>query len=241
MFQDDDLSMIAAQQYYIEYGSDINKERLQSLLHSYIPDRVLKRTGGLTHWMQQVMSKLRLDYFANNKIETMKVKGDIVSFAKNKWPMLFSRFYEAFKLAGPSLPKNDVLIVVNWTGFYVHDDQEHVLFDVSFPEIAAVSSSRYGDISFYYILVVYYSKKALKCRYLRLVYVLRRGGKIITLVKNNPGCACNYRATCQDKKEISCHRSNRKEIYQTLYKSNPGMTIVTNFHQKQFCILNILI
>ena len=150
VFQDDDLSMIAAQQYYIEYGSDINTERLQSLLPSYIPHLAL--TTGLNYWMQQVMSKLRLDYFANNKIEAIKVKGDIVSFAKNKWPILFSRFYEAFKLAGPSLPKNDVLIVVNWTGFYVHGDQEYVLLEVSFPEIAAVSSSRYGDISFLWFI-----------------------------------------------------------------------------------------
>ena len=142
MFQDDDLSMIAAQQYYIDYGSNISTERLQSLLPSYIPDGALNRTSGLTYWMQQVMSKMRLDYFANNKIKAMKVKEDIVSYAKYKWPLLFSRFYEAYKFAGPSLPKNDVIIAVNWTGVYVVDDQEQVLLELSFPEITAVSSSR---------------------------------------------------------------------------------------------------
>ena len=43
---------------------------------------------------------------------------------------------------GPTLPKNDVIIAVNWTGVYVVDDQEQVLLELSFPEITAVSSSR---------------------------------------------------------------------------------------------------
>lgn len=33
--------MIAAQQYYIEYSSDMNTERLLGLLPSYIPDYCL--------------------------------------------------------------------------------------------------------------------------------------------------------------------------------------------------------
>ncbi len=44
--------------------------------------------------------------------------------------------------AGPSLPKNDVIVAVNWTGVYFVDEQEQVLLDLSFPEITAVSSSR---------------------------------------------------------------------------------------------------
>ena len=88
------------------------------------------------------MRKLKTSYFTNDKIRAQKVKEDIVSYAKYKWPLLFSRFYEAHKIAGPSLPKNDVIIAVNWTGVYVVDDQEQVLLELSFSEITAVSSSR---------------------------------------------------------------------------------------------------
>lgn len=48
--------------------------------------------------------------------------------------------------AGPSLPKNDVIVAVNWTGVYFVDEQEQVLLELSFPEITAVSSSRYDKV-----------------------------------------------------------------------------------------------
>ncbi|XP_060573750.1 myosin-VIIa-like isoform X3 [Ruditapes philippinarum] len=144
--KDDDLAMIAAQQYYIDYGSNLSTERLQSLLPSYIPDSLLGKPNALTYWMQQVNNKIHGPYFANDRIKGLKVKEDIVSYAKYKWPLLFSRFYEAYKFAGPSLPKNDVIIAVNWTGVYVVDDQEQVLLELSFPEITAVSSSRTGKM-----------------------------------------------------------------------------------------------
>ena len=40
------------------------------------------------------------------------------------------------------LPKNEVIIAVNWTGVYVIDDQEQVLLELSFPEITQVLSSK---------------------------------------------------------------------------------------------------
>lgn len=45
---------------------------------------------------------------------------------------------------GPSLPKNEVIVAVNWTGVYFVDEQEQVLLELSFPEITAVSSTKYG-------------------------------------------------------------------------------------------------
>ena len=77
-----------------------------------------------------------------NCVERSRVKEEIVNFSKLRWPLLFSRFYEARQLSGPTLPKNEVILAVNWTGVYIVDDQEHVLLECSFPEITNVSSSR---------------------------------------------------------------------------------------------------
>lgn len=38
-----------------------------------------------------------------------------------------------------------MIVAVNWTGVYFVDEQEQVLLELSFPEITAVSSSRYGN------------------------------------------------------------------------------------------------
>ncbi|XP_013068549.2 myosin-VIIa-like isoform X2 [Biomphalaria glabrata] len=144
--KDEDLAMIAAQQYFIDYKLEIDPQRLQSLLSSYIPDAYIQKTNSSNLWVNAIINKLKSPYFQNPRIEAIKVKEDIVSYAKYKWPLLFSRFYEAYKFSGPSLPKNDVIIAVNWTGVYVVDDQEQVLLELSFPEITAVSSSRTGKM-----------------------------------------------------------------------------------------------
>ncbi|CAH0726126.1 unnamed protein product, partial [Brenthis ino] len=145
--KEEDLAMIAAQQYYIEYGQDMNTERLYTLLPNYIPDYCL--TGvekAVDRWGALVVQAYKKSYYVKEKILTYKVKEDVVSYAKFKWPLLFSRFYEAYRNSGPNLPKNDVIIAVNWTGVYVVDDQEQVLLELSFPEITTVSSQKTNKV-----------------------------------------------------------------------------------------------
>ena len=58
--KDDDLAMIAAQQYYIEYGADINMERLLTLLPNYIPDYCLSSGDkAIERWAQLTIIGLR--------------------------------------------------------------------------------------------------------------------------------------------------------------------------------------
>jgi len=140
--KEEDLAMIAAQQYFIEYGTDMNSERLMNLLPNYIPDYCLTGDKPVEHWHQLIIQAFKKSYYVKERVPDLKAKEDVVSYAKYKWPLLFSRFYEAFRYSGPNLPKNDVIIAVNWTGVYVVDDQEQVLLELSFPEITTVSSQK---------------------------------------------------------------------------------------------------
>uniref|UniRef100_A0A8C4M5A9 Myosin VIIA n=1 Tax=Equus asinus TaxID=9793 RepID=A0A8C4M5A9_EQUAS len=140
--KEDDLAELASQQYFVDYGSEMILERLLSLVPTYIPDREITPLRTLEKWAQLAIAAHKKGIYAQRRTEAQKVKEDVVNYARFKWPLLFSRFYEAYKFSGPNLPKNDVIVAVNWTGVYFVDEQEQVLLELSFPEIMAVSSSR---------------------------------------------------------------------------------------------------
>ena len=52
--KEEDLAMIAAQQYYIEYNNDLNSERLLNLLPNYIPDYCLTGDKPVDYWHQLI-------------------------------------------------------------------------------------------------------------------------------------------------------------------------------------------
>ncbi|XP_026090727.1 unconventional myosin-VIIa [Carassius auratus] len=144
--REEDLAELASQQYYVDYGSEVLPDRLLSLIPSYIPDREITPSKTVEKWAQMIVATHIKGIYTQKRFDSQRVKEEVVDFARFKWPLLFSRFYEAFKFSGPSLPKNDVIVAVNWTGVYFVDEQEQVLLDLSFPEITAVSSSRGGKL-----------------------------------------------------------------------------------------------
>uniref|UniRef100_A0A672Z2N9 Myosin VIIAb n=1 Tax=Sphaeramia orbicularis TaxID=375764 RepID=A0A672Z2N9_9TELE len=141
--REEDLAELASQQYYVDYGADILQERLLSLIPSYIPDREITSSKTADKWAQLIITTHKKGLHTKRRLNTQRVKEDVVDFARLKWPLLFSRFYEAFKFSGPSLPKNDVIVAVNWTGVYFVDEQEQVLLELSFPEITGNRQTKF--------------------------------------------------------------------------------------------------
>lgn len=62
----------------------------------------------MERWANLIRAAYQRSYYVREKSAVLKVKEDIVAYSKYTWPLLFSRFYEAFRLEGPPLPKNDV-------------------------------------------------------------------------------------------------------------------------------------
>uniref|UniRef100_A0A8C9ZLF6 Myosin VIIAa n=1 Tax=Sander lucioperca TaxID=283035 RepID=A0A8C9ZLF6_SANLU len=174
----DDLAELASQQYYVDYGSEILLERLLSLIPSYIPDREISTSRTVEKWAHFIMAAHKKGIYTQKRFDPQKVKEEVVDFARHKWPLLFSRFYEAFKFSGPILPKNDLIVAVNWTGVYFVDEQEQVLLELSFPEITAVSSSRHSQMmSSLYVLFL----RAMTTNIFSIIwrtYCSFRGGKL---------------------------------------------------------------
>ena len=53
--KEEDLAMIAAQQYYIEYGTDLIEDRLFGLIPNYIPDYCLQRENANEMWAHLIL------------------------------------------------------------------------------------------------------------------------------------------------------------------------------------------
>lgn len=135
-----DLAMIAAQQHYIEFGERIDPNVLRRVIVNYIPNQFLQSNdAALTKWEHLVTKAFENSTSIQNKTDPLRCKEDIVIFAKLKWPMLFSRFFEAIKIKGETINKDIVIIAVNWTGIYIVDQLEHILLEISFPEVTYVA------------------------------------------------------------------------------------------------------
>jgi len=66
--------MIAAQQYYIDFGPEMLNDRLQSLIPSYIPDSCLASQKSMPYWIQKVQQSFSKGYFVRSRIAPLKVR-----------------------------------------------------------------------------------------------------------------------------------------------------------------------
>uniref|UniRef100_A0A8C5TBW5 Myosin VIIA n=1 Tax=Malurus cyaneus samueli TaxID=2593467 RepID=A0A8C5TBW5_9PASS len=191
--KEEDLAELASEQYYVDYGSEMVLERLLNLIPSYIPDREITASKTVEKWAQLIIAAHKKGIYTQKRTDPKKVKEEVVDFARFKWPLLFSRFYEAFKFSGPSLPKNDVIVAVNWTGVYFVDEQEQVLLELSFPEITAVSSRKLQGQSFTLATIkgdeyTFTSNNAEDIRDLVVTFLegLRKRSKYVVTLQDNP-------------------------------------------------------
>lgn len=72
----------------------------------------------------------------------MSLKEDTVSLAKDKWFLLFSRFYDAPKVVGPGVALSSVVIAVNNKGLYILDEADTIRMHIAFWEIVSIVKGR---------------------------------------------------------------------------------------------------
>uniref|UniRef100_A0A8C9J5B3 Unconventional myosin-VIIa n=1 Tax=Panthera tigris altaica TaxID=74533 RepID=A0A8C9J5B3_PANTA len=115
--KEDDLAELASQQYFVDYGSEMILERLLNLVPTYIPDREITPLKTLEKWAQLAIAAHKKGIYAQRRTDAQKVKEDVVNYARFKWPLLFSRFYEAYKFSGTSsaFPECRVLLSLGLT------------------------------------------------------------------------------------------------------------------------------
>uniref|UniRef100_A0A8C3PG58 Myosin VIIA n=1 Tax=Chrysemys picta bellii TaxID=8478 RepID=A0A8C3PG58_CHRPI len=158
----------------------------------------------------QTLGTSSLGIYTQKRADPRKVKEEVVDFARFKWPLLFSRFYEAFKFSGPSLPKNDVIVAVNWTGVYFVDEQEQVLLELSFPEITALQGQSFTLATIKGDEYTFTSNNAEDIRDLVVTFLegLRKRSKYVVTLQDNPNPAAASTAVGEESGFLSFHKGD---------------------------------
>eukprot|EP00062_Callorhinchus_milii_P000421 gi/632934415/ref/XP_007882952.1/ PREDICTED: unconventional myosin-VIIb isoform X1 [Callorhinchus milii] len=138
--KEEELGDIAAKHYYVEFGMNMSTEKALKVMSACVPDKLIKSKSG-DKWCQQITTT-HAKAFSINRPTTLELKEQLVNFARLKWPLMFSRFFEASKFSGPSLPKNQIVLAINWVGVAFVDEKERILLKRSFPEIIGVNTNR---------------------------------------------------------------------------------------------------
>uniref|UniRef100_A0A4W3JF03 Myosin VIIBb n=1 Tax=Callorhinchus milii TaxID=7868 RepID=A0A4W3JF03_CALMI len=126
-----ELGDIAAKHYYVEFGMNMSTEKALKVMSACVPDKLIKSKSG-DKWCQQITTT---HAFSINRPTTLELKEQLVNFARLKWPLMFSRFFEASKFSG------NELLAINWVGVAFVDEKERILLKRSFPEIIGVNTN----------------------------------------------------------------------------------------------------
>ncbi|KAG8135805.1 hypothetical protein E2320_008786 [Naja naja] len=139
--KEEDLVEIGAKYCYIKFGESVQNELVQSILQECIPAKLL-RSKSQEKWVNLITYAHAKAAYTQDQISPQCVKEQLVDFARDHWPLLFSRFFEVTKFSGPSLPKKHFIVAINWKGVCFLDDTERRLLDLSFPEITGIHTNR---------------------------------------------------------------------------------------------------
>uniref|UniRef100_A0A671UN43 Myosin VIIB n=1 Tax=Sparus aurata TaxID=8175 RepID=A0A671UN43_SPAAU len=135
--QKDDYVQLAAKHLYIQHGSGSSPEHVKEVVQECINTSLLESKSE-AKWVQMVSTAhAEVSHSTDQKVP---LKAEMVDYAREKWPMFFSRFFEVVKLSGPALSKNKFIVAINWTGITFLDEREKRLVELSFPEVTGVNT-----------------------------------------------------------------------------------------------------
>ncbi|KAK9973280.1 hypothetical protein ABG768_024020 [Culter alburnus] len=139
--KEEDYVALAAKHFFVQYGSDTSMENTRTVVKECINSKLLEAKSE-DKWIQMVNTAHAQGPFINSRTKSDKVKAEVVDYARQKWPMFFSKFFEVAKLSGPPLSKNKFILAINSMGITFLDEREKTLLVLSYPELTGVNTIR---------------------------------------------------------------------------------------------------
>lgn len=132
---------LAAKHLYVQHGSRSSSALVKEAVNEIISASQLQAKTE-AKWLQVVGAAHSQGSFVANQQQVDSVKAEVVDYAREKWPMFFSRFFKVSAVSGPQLPKSNFIVAINWTGLTFLDEKERKLLSLSFPEVMGVNAIR---------------------------------------------------------------------------------------------------
>ncbi|XP_071399121.1 unconventional myosin-VIIb-like [Centroberyx affinis] len=142
--KEDEYVQLAAKHYYVRFGSENSAENVRKVIEECIATSLIE-TKSMGKWIQLVSAaylQIDRDAYSSGKKSTDSVKGEVVDFARQKWPLYFSKFYEVTMMSGPPLPKSKFIVAVNWSGIFFMDGRDKKLMELPYLELTGVQMMR---------------------------------------------------------------------------------------------------
>ncbi|XP_051985329.1 unconventional myosin-VIIb-like [Xyrauchen texanus] len=135
--KEDDYVQLAAKHYYIQHGSDNSLETAQKIVYECMNLSLIENKS-LAKLVQLVNSAHTQGPYINTTMPTDNVKAEVVQYARNNWPIYFSKLFEASVISGLPLPQDQFVVVVNWNGVSFQDGKEPAFLHLSYPEVSKI-------------------------------------------------------------------------------------------------------
>uniref|UniRef100_A0A6Q2Y884 Myosin VIIBb n=1 Tax=Esox lucius TaxID=8010 RepID=A0A6Q2Y884_ESOLU len=138
--KEDDFVQLAAMHYFVTFGSTNSVENAKKVVEECITTELIE-TKSLGKWIEMVTTAhTQVAGYSLNRNDS--VMGNAVDYARQKWPIFFSKFYEVTQMSGPPLQKSSFIVAINWNGISFQDEKEKKLLELSYPEVTGVDSGR---------------------------------------------------------------------------------------------------
>ena len=145
--------LLGAQKYYLEFKDKIDDIQIDFLAKNWFPRKWVEEFGS-GYFVKKLTDAVK-NNFVNKQRDETSIKSDVVTFAIDKWSMLFSRFYDASKFVGPSLGWADIVIGLSGKGLYVLDDGDAIRIQIPFYEMSKIKKTRYAYYYYYFFFFFY--------------------------------------------------------------------------------------
>lgn len=138
------MATLAAKQYYCEFENDVSESGLVNLLGAYVPAKKLVDNSKLRLWARQVAMRYRKMFDLSESVDARplvdEVKSGVVNWAKTKWTLSFSRYFQVHCLEGPKsgVDCEIVTMAINSSGVWLLTAKGRKVLDVTFAQISSI-------------------------------------------------------------------------------------------------------